>query len=167
MEQAGTDQALEFIKWVRTERNHPGMEDCYLLRVGPYVLPRDTRRLVGEYVFTNEDVMAGNKFDDTVATKYGASDPVGDLRKATTIRQGAAYPYRCYLPKKIDGLLVAGRCGSATLLGHFGGKSIGNMICIGQAAGIAAALCSAMNILPRSLDAKLIQKKLDEMGVSL
>jgi hypothetical protein len=167
MEQAGTDQALEFVRWVRTEKNHPGMEDCYLLRVGPYVLPRDTRRLVGEYVFTNDDVMVGGQFDDVVATKYGASDPVGGVRKATTIRQGAPYPYRCYLPKKIDGLLVAGRCGSATLLGHFGGKSIGNMICIGQAAGVAAAICSAKGIQPRFLDAKLIRQKLDEMGVSL
>ena len=167
MEQAGIDQALDFVRWVRTERNHPGMEECYLLRVGPYALPRDTRRLVGEYVYTNDDVIKGSQFEDTVATKYGASDPVGAVRKETTIRQGAPYPYRCYLPKKTDGLLVAGRCGSATLLGHFGGKSIGNMICIGQAAGVAAALCGAMNIQPRFLDAKLIREKLDEMGVSL
>jgi hypothetical protein len=143
------------------------MEECYLLKVGPYALARDTRRLIGEYVFSNDDVMKGSRFDDVVATKYGGSDPVGEVRKATAIRQGAPYPYRCYLPKKIDGLLVAGRCGSATLLGHFGGKSIGNMICIGQAAGVAAALCGAMGIQPRALDAKLIQKKLDEMGVSL
>jgi hypothetical protein len=167
MEQAGIDQALDFVRWVRTERNHPGMEECYLLKVGPYALARDTRRLVGEYVFSNDDVMKGSRFNDVVATKYGGSDPVGDVRKAATIRQGAPYPYRCYLPQKIDGLLVAGRCGSATLLGHFGGKSIGNMICIGQAAGVAAALCGAMGIQPRALDVKLIQKKLDEMGVSL
>jgi hypothetical protein len=167
MEQAGTDQALEFVRWVRTERNHPGMEECYLLRVGPYVLPRDTRRLIGEYVYSNDDVMSGGRFDDVVAAKYGGSDPVGSVRKAASIRQGAPYPYRCYLPKRIDGLLVAGRCGSATLLGHFGGKSIGNMICLGQAAGVAAALCSAKGVQPRALDVKLIQKKLDEMGVSL
>jgi hypothetical protein len=167
MEQAGTDQALDFVRWVRTERNHPGMEECYLLRVGPYVLPRDTRRLVGEYVYSNDDVMKGNTFDDVVATKYGSSDPVGKIRHAVTIKQGAPYPYRSYLPKKVDGLLVAGRCGSATLLGHFGGKSIGNMICIGQAAGIAGALCAEKGIQPRALDAKFIQNKLDEMGVSL
>jgi hypothetical protein len=167
IEQAGTNQALDFVRWVRTERNHPGMEECYLLRVGPYVLPRDTRRIVGEYVYSNKDVMEGSDFDDVVATKYGGSDPVGNVRKATTIRQGTQYPYRCFLPKKIDGLLVAGRCGSATLLGHFGGKSIGNMICLGQAAGAAGALCSKQGIQPRALDAKLIQDALDEMGVSL
>jgi hypothetical protein len=41
------------------------------------------------------------------------------------------------------------------------------MLCLGQAAGVSGALCSKMNIQPRVLDAKLIQKKLDEMGVSL
>jgi predicted nucleotidyltransferase len=35
------------------------MEECYLLRVGPYVLPRDTRRLIGEYVYSNDDVVNG------------------------------------------------------------------------------------------------------------
>jgi hypothetical protein len=167
MEQAGTNQALDFVKWVRTERNHPGMEECYLLRVGPYVLPRDTRRIIGEYVYTNKDVMEGSNFDDVVATKYGGSDPVGKVRKATSIKQGTQYPYRSFLPKKINGLLVAGRCGSATLLGHFGGKSIGNMICLGQAAGVAAALSSRNSVEPRALDVKLVQNKLKEMGVSL
>jgi hypothetical protein len=53
------------------------------------------------------------------------------------------------------------------MLGHFGGKSIGNMICLGQAAGVAAAICCETASQPRAVDAKLIQKKLTEMGVSI
>ena len=167
IEKIAIDEALEFVRWARTERLLPGMENCYLLRTGGYAMARDTRRLVGEYVFTNEDVMNGSRFDDVVACKYGSSDPVGKVRGPESIAQGTQYPYRSMLPKEIDGLLVAGRCGSATLLGHYGGKSIGNMICIGQAAGVAASLCGKQGVQPRSLDYRLIQQRLREMGVSL
>ena len=167
MEKLAIDEALEFVRWARTEKLLPGMENCYLVRTSGYAMARDTRRLVGEYVFTNEDVMSGAQFDDVVACKYGSSDPVGKVRPPTSIAQGTQYPYRSLLPKEVDGLLVAGRCGSATLLGHYGGKSIGNMICIGQAAGVAAALCGKNNIQPRNLDYRLIQQALKKMGVSL
>jgi len=74
------------------------------------------------------------------------------------------------LPREVDGLLVAGHCSSVTMLGHYGGKSMGNMISIGQGAGVAAALCAPLDTLPRHLDYRLIyrliQEKLDEMGVS-
>lgn len=167
MEKTAIDQALDFIKWARTDKLLPGMENCYLVRTGGYAMARDTRRLVGEYIFTNDDVIDGNEFTDVVATKYGGSDPVGNLRPSVGIKQGAQYPYRSYLPKNVDALLVAGRCGSASMLGHFGGKSIGNMFCIGQAAGVAASLCCEKKMQPRDLDVKFIQEKLKEMQVSL
>jgi hypothetical protein len=135
-------------------------------------MARDTRRLVGEYQFDDTDVMEGTVFEDAVASKYGGSDPVGGQRPYTAIKQGALFPYRSLLPKSpqeggVEGLLVAGRCSSATMLGHYGGKSMGNMISVGQAAGVAAALCAKLGVLPRALEYKLIQEKLDEMGVRL
>jgi hypothetical protein len=111
--------------------------------------------------------MEGTEFEDAVASKYGGSDPVGKKRPYTAIKQGALFPYRSLLPREIDGLLVAGRCSSATMLGHYGGKSMGNMISVGQGAGVAAALCAETDTLPRDLNHELIQQKLDEMGVSL
>ena len=92
---------------------------------------------------------------------------MGRQRPYTAIKQGALFPYRSLLPRDVDGLLVAGRCSSATMLGHYGGKSMGNMISVGQGAGVAAALCAQLDTLPRQLDARLIQARLDEMGVSL
>jgi hypothetical protein len=53
------------------------------------------------------------------------------------------------------------------MLGHYGGKSMGNMISIGQGAGVAAALCAQKGILPRHLDVMHVKSRLDEMGVSL
>ena len=166
MEKMAIDQAIEFVNFAR-EKEIPGMEDVYLMRTGGYAMARDTRRLVGEYRFNNEDVMEGTEFEDAVASKYGGSDPVGKQRPYTAIRQGALFPYRSLLPKDVDGLLVAGRCSSATMLGHYGGKSMGNMISIGQGAGVAAALCAQRDTRPRDLDYHLIQEKLDEMGASL
>jgi hypothetical protein len=53
------------------------------------------------------------------------------------------------------------------MLGHYGGKSMGNMISLGQAAGVAAALCAGEALMPRQLDAAKVQARLAEMGVSL
>jgi hypothetical protein len=122
---------------------------------------------MGEYQFSGKDVMEGTEFEDAIASKYGGSDPVGQQRPYTAIRQGALFPYRSLLPRDVDGLLVAGRCSSATMLGHYGGKSMGNMISIGQGAGVAAALCAQLNTQPRNLNYRLIKEKLDQMGVSL
>ncbi|MFO8008989.1 MAG: FAD-dependent oxidoreductase [Candidatus Brocadiia bacterium] len=166
MEKMAIDQAIEFVRFAR-EKELPGLENVHLMRTGGYAMARDTRRLVGEYRFDDKDVMEGTDFEDAVASKYGGSDPVGNQRPYTAIRQGALFPYRSLLPKEVDGLLVAGRCSSATMLGHYGGKSMGNMISIGQAAGVAAALCAEEGVVPRELDHHLIQQRLEEMGVSL
>jgi hypothetical protein len=166
MEKMAIDQALEFVRFAR-ENRIPGMEQVHLMRTGGFAMPRDTRRLVGEYLFSNKDVMEGTDFDDAIASKYGGSDPVGQQRPYTAIRQGARFPYRALLPRDVDGLLVAGRCSSATMLGHYGGKSMGNMIAIGQGAGAAAALCAKRGIAPRTLDPARVRERLDAMGVRL
>jgi len=166
VEQLGVLQAVEFIRFVK-DFKIPGFENAALMRTGGYVAVRETRRLVGEYVFTEQDLLEGATFPDAIACKYGGRDAMGFSTPNVNISQGTQYPYRSLLPKDVEGLLVAGRCGSATLEGHYGGKSMGNMMAFGQAAGVAAALSSAENILPRSLNAKKIQDKLDEMGVSL
>jgi hypothetical protein len=166
VERMAIDQALDFVRFAR-EKAIPGLEDARLMRTGGYAMARDTRRLVGVYQFTGEDVMAGTDFEDAVASKYGGSDPVGEQRPYTAIQQGARFPYRVMLPQEVDGLLVAGRCSSATMLGHYGGKSMGNMISIGQGAGVAAALCAEHGVLPRDVDVRLVQAALDAMGVSL
>jgi hypothetical protein len=166
VEKLGIEEAIEFLRFAH-DYQIPGMENAQVVRTGGFAAVRETRRLVGEYVFDDKDVLEGTDFEDAVATKYGGRDPVGDIHPYTGIKQGAQYPYRSLLPKDVDGLLVAGRCGSASYLGNYGGKSIGNMLVIGQAAGIAAALCVDRGETPRELDYHLIQEELDKMEVSL
>lgn len=165
-ERLGVEEALEFLRFCK-DHKVPGLENAFLMRTGGFAAVRDTRRLVGEYIYTDKDLMEGADFVDAVASKYGGRDPVGKEYPYTAIKQGTLYPYRSLLPREVDGLLVAGRCASASFLGHYGGKSMGNMLSIGQAAGVAGALCARLDKQPRRLDYKLVQKALRDMGVSL
>ena len=163
-ERMGLLVAVDFIKLARAKKI-PGLNKCSLMRTGSAVGVRDTRRIVGEYVQTVEDARGGAEFADIVARKYGAID--ANQLFTGTMKSGFAYPYRSLLPKRIENLLMAGRCASATFMGHASGKSMGNMMGLGQAAGVAAALCCKREVTPRELDVKELQQKLTEMGVAL
>lgn len=76
-------------------------------------------------------------------------------------------PYRALLPEKLDGLLTAGRCLSATHAGAAAGKSMGNCMATGHAAGLAAALSAASNRRPRELKVGELQAALRGDGVDL
>lgn len=169
-ERFGVQVAVDFVRLAR-QKQIPGLEACYLMRTGAHVGVRDTRRIVGEYVLTVEDARRGAEFEDVIARKYGAIDAnqlyIGEMHS------GFAYPYRSLLPVRVDNLLAAGRCGSATFLGHAAGKSMGNMMALGQAAGAAAALCAAdrvraaQGVTPRALDVGQLQAVLRAMGAQL
>jgi hypothetical protein len=163
-ERYGVRVAVDFVRLAR-EKGIPGLEECYLMRTGAHVGVRDTRRIVGEYVLTVEDAREGAEFEDVIARKYGAIDAnqlfIGEMHS------GFAYPYRSLLPVRVENLLAAGRCGSATFLGHAAGKSMGNMMALGQAAGTAAALCAAQGVKPRELDVAQLQTVLCAMGAQL
>lgn len=163
-ERAGIQVATDFVKFAR-EYKLPGLEKCHLMRVGANAGVRDTRRIVGDYVLTLEDAQNGTDFPDVIARKYGAID--ANQLYIGPMHSGFGYPYRSLLPKGLDNLLVAGRCGSASFLGHAAGKSMGNMMEVGQAAGVAAAMSSARGCTPRDLPVADLQATLRGMGVHL
>ena len=76
-------------------------------------------------------------------------------------------PYRSLLPEKVDGLLAAGRCISATHVAASAGKSMGNCMATGHAAGLAAALSVERGCLPRELPVTVLQDALRRDGVDL
>ena len=165
----GLQVAVDFVRIVR-ELKIPGLENCYLIRTGAELGIRETRRIEGEYTLTLEDSQQDRKFDDVVARRYGTIDP-GGLKEhkdySGSIKDGHDYPYRCMVPKKVEDLLVAGRCASLTHLGLTTCKSMGNMMGIGQAAGVAAALSVKENTAPRRLEPRKIQARLREMKVDI
>ena len=110
---------------------------------------------MGEYVLTGEDVLSGRKFDDGIALSSYPIDvhnPAGTGTRASgTLPSGEYYsiPYRCLVPKEMDGLLVAGRPISATHEAHASARIQVVCFATGQAAGVAAALALQRNIQPR------------------
>ena len=156
---------MDFIAFAR--KLIPGLENCCLVRTGATVGVRETRRVMGDYVVSIEDAQ-GVEFEDVVSRRYGAVDQAGLPREdRLSMVSGYAFPYRALLVKGIEGLMVAGRCGSYTHEGLAAGKSMGNMMGMGQAAGAAAALCVQQGVTPRKLPYNLVQKALTDRGVQL
>jgi succinate dehydrogenase/fumarate reductase flavoprotein subunit len=110
--------------------------------------------------------MAGRRFEDAIAWRSGFLDTGGQKGGTYTKMKVHDVPYRSILPVKLDGLLVAGRCISATHMGAAAGKSMGNCMATGHAAGLAAALASKAGVSPREIKAATIQDKLRADGVN-
>jgi hypothetical protein len=136
------DEAVRFFRdWM------PGFENCYLQRVAAQVGIRESRRVQGRYVLTERDVLETRQFDDVVAQAHymiDIHDPAGDGTRTERLRKGTSYdiPFRCLLPKKLDNLLVAGRCISATHEAFSSLRVMSIAMALGEAAGTAAAMAA-------------------------
>lgn len=160
-------QVQECVTFLRTYV--PGFKDSYLLDTPTEIGVRESRRIIGEYTLTINDILHRRKFDDVVAKGYGVIDihePGGRRLRFDAIEE-YQIPYRCLLPKKINRLLVAGRCVSCDheVLGTI--RTIPTCMYTGQAAGVAAALSVKYNTTPRNLNVKALQKALIKQKVVL
>ena len=153
--------------------NLPGYENCYVASSGTTLGVRESRRVVGEYKLTEDDIVAGKRFDDVAVHKaefiVDIHNPAGAGQAEATIQYCKPYdiPYRCFVPLNIEGLLVAGRCISGTHKAHASYRVMSICIAMGQAVGIAAAICAYEKINPRVLDYKKLQENLIAQGVDL
>jgi hypothetical protein len=159
-------QAVQMIQSIR-ESNNPGLQQIELVGTGPQVSVRETRRVKGQYVITEEDALSGRVFDDTIAWRSGYLDVGGQVNRRSGKMMVHDVPYRSILPEKLDGLLMAGRCISTTHLATAAGKSMGNCMATGHAAGLAAAMSSMKRIVPRDLKVIELQDALRADGVDL
>jgi ribulose 1,5-bisphosphate synthetase/thiazole synthase len=156
-------QVIQMTQAMR-EFGNGDLKKCEITGVSTQIGVRETRRIKGAYVLTEEDAINGSRFDDVIAWRSGWLD-IGFVKVSQMkIHQ---VPYRAIVPEKIDGLLAAGRCISASHAGAAAGKSMGNCFATGHAAGIAAALASKTKKAPRELDVKKIQEILRNDGVDL
>jgi ribulose 1,5-bisphosphate synthetase/thiazole synthase len=140
------------------------LKDIELIGTGTQMGVRETRRVKGPYVLTEQDAQQGRKFDDVIAWRSGFLD-IGFVRLSRMKIHDV--PYRSILPVKLDGLLMAGRCISATHVAASAGKSMGNCVATGHAAGLAAAMSVNKRCLPRELKVAQLQDALRADGVDL
>ena len=145
----------------------PGFENSHRTDRGSVSIGvRETRRIMGEYLLTEKDILSGRNFPDTIAKNKAPIDihsPEG--QKYITLKKSYGIPYRCLVPKKIDNLLVAGRCISVTHKALASVRFIPCCMATGQAAGVAAALSVKNNITPRNLNPIELQRSLKKQGV--
>lgn len=172
----GRKQAAEYTRFFKDKV--PGYENSYLLNTSVWIGTRETRRLQGEYVLTKDDVLQARQFADAIAL-CGAPIEDHDGGEATIWRYVAAgddgqptgrtygIPYRCLVPKDIDGLLVAGRCLSATHDAHASARSIAQCLSYGHAAGAAAALSVSTGTGLKEIDLNSLRSRLTDDGVIL
>jgi hypothetical protein len=151
------------------KKNIPGFEESFINDSGSCIGIRESRRLIGEYVLTKEDVLNGGAFPDAIALNGGRISIHGADGKQTWIPLKHPYqvPYRCLQAKANDNLLVAGRCLSADHVAQGSMRNVSSSFATGQAAGTAAALSVVKQIKPKHLDIKLLQKALINQGAIL
>ena len=147
-------------------RKKPGMESVYLLETATGIGVRETRRILGEYVVTEQDAMKGTRFPDVIAI---SSNPMPSYhgKRFFFDHEGFDIPYRSLVPKKIEGLILTGRCISSEQAPFQSARSMAPAMAIGHASGCAAALAVKDNIPPRRLDVKALQKLLLSQNAEL
>lgn len=152
-----------FQKWV------PGFSNAYLLEIAPMLGVRESRRIMGDYVLKGEDVTSGRQFDDVVALGGYHIDihrPSGTWVESQNV-QTYDIPYRSLIARDVEGLLMAGKCLSATHEAVASTRVIPICMAQGQAVGTAAALATRSGVSPREISIDLLQSTLIEGGAEL
>ncbi len=153
-----------------------GFENAYLLSSASIIGVRETRHFIGEKTITEEDIIQARRFDDWAVGNVmfnfdihnldGAGLDKTGVQKEFRQTQRYTIPYGCFIPKDIEGLMLAGRNISGTHMAHSNYRVMPICANVGQAVGIAASMCSKLNIQPRDLDVKNLQEHLSQLGLN-
>ena len=166
----GRSQVKETFRFLKTV---PGFEDSYVVEIAPVLGIRETRRIMGDYVLTESDVLECVDFDDTIGRN---SWPIeahvqGDIawrwQDIPNVRGYNQLPYRMLLPQGLNNLLVAGRCASMTHHAQSAARVTGACFVMGEAAGQAAAMSIEQGSRPRDIEIEKLQAALEANGVLL
>jgi hypothetical protein len=167
--QGRADAWAMFQAW---RRDVPGFEQSYFLEAYPWIGVRESRRLLGRHVLTEEEVMRGRRFEDAVATGCWYLDlhpnktTVGGANEFQPEKvQPAPYDiqYRSLLPQRVENLLVAGRCHAASRGAHASTRVTATAMALGEAAGVAAALAVAAGKSPQEVSGVKVREALVRM----
>ena len=166
-EVAARGQTMELLKFFRSRV--PGFENARIAATATQIGIRESRRIVGEYTLTRDDVLEAKHFDDAVARSAYPIDihnPSGTGTQTQRLRPGESYeiPYRCLVPKGVDRLLVAGRCISTTHEALASTRLTPTVMTLGQAAGTAAALALQEHVRVRDVNAAKLREALQADG---
>ena len=174
---------LEFYEYMK--KHYEGLENVEISSIAPEIGFRDSRRIIGEYLLTIEDMEADRSFEDVIAVFprfYDMLAPDGNMDGDGSL-EGKGYkghiyvpvegsrsfqiPYRSMLPVNVENLLVAGRCLSSDHVAQSGVRAISLCMMTGEAAGAAAALACKTATTPKKIAVQELQRMLRAQNVHL
>ncbi|MBD3180804.1 FAD-dependent oxidoreductase [Candidatus Poribacteria bacterium] len=154
-------------------------KDNRILYLAPIIGLRQSRQIMGEYVLTLADEIAGRRFEDAISFTIAHYDNhhhdyENESDEATlwvwalgnwSQRIGCEVPYRCLIPQRVDGLILACRALSISYDAHMEFRMQNDMQRIGEVAGIAAALAVKNGVNPRRIDVNKLQEIIRQKGL--
>ncbi|HYF20265.1 MAG TPA: FAD-dependent oxidoreductase [Ramlibacter sp.] len=164
----GRRQVVEYFRFLREQV--PGFAQSRIVEIAPQVGIRETRRIEGLYALTGDDILDSARFEDTI----GINAWPMELHRAGGITWGFPsdpnrgyndLPWRMLVPRRVENLLVAGRCASMTHEGQSAARASGGCFVMGQAAGTAAVLAGTGPV--QQVDTRRLQQALREDGCLL
>ena len=146
----------------------PGFEKSYIVEIAPQLGIRETRRVKGETMVSEDEILDCADFPDAIGVNGWPVEAhiAGDVKFVFARKERGfnQLPYRMIVPLAIENLLVAGRCASMTHEGQSSARVTGSCFVMGQAAGTAAALVLQAGVAPRRLEVGKLQERLERDG---
>ncbi len=164
--QGRADAHAMFRAW---KQDVPAFRDAYFMEAYPWIGVRESRRILGQHVLSEDDLMKARRFDDAIATGCWYLDlhpnktvvgSANDFDPKKVQPEPYDIPYRSLVPQKIENLLVAGRCHSATRGAHASTRVTVTAMAMGEAAGVAAALALQSKTEVSQIDGVKVREKL-------
>src|SRR6056297_1890124 len=158
-------------------KNIPGYEQCFLLMTACALGVRETRHFVGLYTITADDIREAKQFEDWIVTKAyfnfdvhnmsGSGMDETGVQKKFIQKKKFTIPLGCFIPKEVDGLLLAGRNISGTHLAHSNYRAMPTCVNMGQGVGTVAKVCVQDGVEPRNVSVEKVQDLLLKQGVQV
>jgi len=180
----GRQQALDAFTFIRD--NAPGFGDSYIVDLAPQIGIRETRRIIGAYQLTEDDVLGCADFGDTIGVNGwpveahvagtvefrwqrgpGEGGRPGEAERGEKPRGFNQLPFRMMLPGTIGNLYVIGRCASMTHGAQSAARVTGPCFAMGEAAGTAAGMALSAGVNCGDINVPELQRRLERSGAYL
>ncbi|MGE5286215.1 MAG: FAD-dependent oxidoreductase [Micromonosporaceae bacterium] len=167
----GRQQVLDAFTFIRDHA--PGFGGSYIIDIAPQIGIRETRRIVGRYQLTEDDVLDCADFPDTIGVNgwpveaHVAGTVEFRWQRGANPRGFNQLPFRMIVPERVSNLYVAGRCASMTHAAQSAARVTGPCFAMGEAAGIAADLALSSGAACGAIDVPALQQRLERAGAYL
>jgi FAD dependent oxidoreductase len=168
-ELTGRQQALDAFTFIKDHT--PGFEDSYIVDIAPQIGIRETRRIIGAYQLTEDDVLGCADFDDTIGVNGWPVEAhvagTVEFRWQRDPRGFNQLPFRIIVPGTVANLYVTGRCASMTHGAQSAARVTGPCFAMGEAAGTAAGMALDASLPGDQINVTGLQHRLENQGAYL